>query len=61
MCFIAAWWAKISRLVYGAEGEDVTEDDWKIDVKCTYLNSKSGNRMEIKGGFLRTECLKLFE
>jgi tRNA(adenine34) deaminase len=60
MCFIAAWWANISRIIYGAEGEDVSEDEWKIDVKCSYLNSKSGNKIQIKGGFLREECLKLF-
>ncbi len=60
LCFIAAWWANISKVVYGAEGEDVSEDEWKIDVKCSYLNSNSGNKIQIQGGFLREECLKLF-
>ena len=60
MCFTASWWARISKIVYGAEGEDVPEDEWKIDVKCSYLNKKSGNKIEIKGGFLKDECLKLF-
>jgi len=59
MCFTAAWWANISKIVYGMEGEDVTEDEWKIDVKCSYLNSKSGNKIQIKGGVLRKECIKL--
>jgi len=59
MCFGAAWWARISRIVYGAEAEDVKEDKWKIDVKCNYLNNKSGNRIEIIGGVLRNECVRL--
>ena len=61
MCFTAAWWAKIPKIVYGTESEDVQEDDWKIDVKCSYLNQKSGNRIEIIGGFMRDECLKLLK
>jgi len=61
MCFTAAWWANISKIVYGTEGEEVPEDDWKIDVKCTYLNEKSGNKMIIKNNVLRDKCLELFK
>ncbi len=61
MCFFAAWWANISRIVYGAEGKDVPEDDWKTNVKSSYLNENSGNRISIKGGVLRTECLHLLD
>jgi len=61
MCFTAAWWARISNIVYGAQAEDVKEDKWKIDVKCSYLNDKSGNRIEITGGVLRDECIKLLQ
>ena len=61
MCFTAAWWAGVSKIVYGAEGEDVKEDNWKIDVKCDYLNKKSGSRIEIKGSVLREKCKKLLE
>ncbi|MFH1420892.1 MAG: nucleoside deaminase [Candidatus Aenigmatarchaeota archaeon] len=61
MCFTAAWWSRISKIVYGAEGKDVPEDEWKIDVSCAYLNRKSGSKINIKGGFLRDECKKLFE
>lgn len=59
MCFTAAWWARISRIVYGMEGEDVTEEDWKIDIKCEELNNRSGKRIQIKGRVLRNECKKL--
>jgi tRNA(Arg) A34 adenosine deaminase TadA len=61
MCFTAAWWANISRIVYGMEAEDIREQDWKIDVKCEYLNSKSGNKIQITGRVLRDECLRLFD
>ncbi len=60
MCFTASWWAKISKIVYGAEGEDVPEDEWKINVKCNYLNEKSGNKIKIESGFLRDKCRELF-
>jgi guanine deaminase len=59
MCFTAAWWAKISKIVYGTDAENIREKEWKIAVKCTYLNSKSGNKIQIKGGLLRNECIKL--
>lgn len=61
MCFTAAWWANISKIVYGAEGEDVTEDEWKIDLKCVELTQRSKNKIEVKGGVLRDECLELFK
>ena len=60
MCFTAAWWAQISKIVYGAEVEDITEKNWKIDIKCSELNNRSGNKIQIKGGLLKDECLKLF-
>ena len=59
MCFMAAWWAKIPKIVYGAEAEDIQEDDWKINVKCSYLNEKSSNCIKIVSGVLKKECLKL--
>jgi guanine deaminase len=61
MCFIAAWWAKIPKIVYGTEAEDVPEDEWKINVKCSFLNERSGNKIEIINGFMRNECLKLLK
>lgn len=61
MCFTAAWWAQISRIVYGAKADDVPEDEWKIDVDSNYINKKSGNKIKIKSEFLRDECLKLFK
>lgn len=61
MCFIAAWWARISKIAYGTELEDQPEEEWKVDIKCSYLNEKSGNKISIVGGILRKECLKVYE
>ena len=61
MCFTAALWARISKIVFGAYAKDVPEDGWKLGVDCSYLNNKSGNRIEIKSGVLREESLKLFQ
>ncbi len=61
MCFTAALWAHVSRIVYGAGIEDIKEDNWRIDVECNYLNNKSGNKIKIKGGVLRKDCLDLFK
>lgn len=61
MCFTAAWWANISIIVYGTEGEDVTEEDWKINIKCEELNKRSGNKIQIKSGVLRDKCLNIFK
>jgi tRNA(Arg) A34 adenosine deaminase TadA len=61
MCFTAAWWAQIPRIVYGAKDADVPEDEWKINVTAEYLNKKSRNKIQINGEFLRAECLKLFD
>ena len=60
MCFMAAWWAQISKIVYGMEIEDIAEKEWKIDVKCNELNDRLKNKIQIKGGVLRDDCLKLF-
>ena len=61
MCFIAAWWARIPKIVYGVEGNSVPEDEWKIDINCKYLNEKSRNKIELKNGILKEECLKLLK
>jgi|SRR3989344_952416 len=61
MCFYAAWWANISKIVYSIDAEDIAEEEWKIDEKCYEMNKKSKSKIEIKGGILREEGLKLFK
>ena len=39
----------------------IAEDEWKIDVTCEYLNSRSGNKIELESGILREYCLELLK
>ncbi|MBR9691465.1 nucleoside deaminase [Candidatus Woesearchaeota archaeon] len=60
MCFGAAYSAKIPRIVYGLDLEDLAEAghrDWKI--KAEALNQQIGNPIEIEGGVLKEECKSL--
>jgi tRNA(adenine34) deaminase len=59
MCFSAAWWAQITTIVYGVEGKDLPDDDWTMDIRCQELNLKSGNRIELKAGICKDDCLKV--
>jgi len=61
MCFTAAWWANISRLVYGVSLEDVAGVSKEILVGSEFLNRKGDSKIEILGGLLKEECLKLYK
>jgi len=60
MCFTAAWWAHISKIVYGISLEDSNNlFGEELLVKSSYLNSKTNNKIELMEGVLRDEILKL--
>ncbi len=60
MCFTAAWWAKIDRIVYGMTLKDSSRLMGKeLEISCEFLNKKGGNRIKINQ-ILRNECLKMF-
>ncbi len=61
MCFTAAWWANIKKLVYGVRLEDVADVSEEIFVSCEYLNSNGNSKIDIEGDFLREDCLKLYK
>jgi len=49
MCFSAAWWANISRIVFGVSlGESSKLFGQEILVSTDTLNRKGGDRIEIK-------------
>ena len=59
MCFSAAWWANITRIVFGiklSESSELFGDE--ILVSNSYLNKKGGSRIKIKEGVLKREILK---
>ena len=60
MCFSAAWWAGISRIVYGASLSDLQGGD-QIEIGCGFLNDKTGSKIAVKGGVLRDKCIELLK
>ena len=62
MCFSASWWANISRIVFGVSLEKSSKlFGPEILVSADYLNRKGANKIEIKGGVLKEEVLKLYD
>jgi len=61
MCFSASWWANINRIVFGISLEESSKlFGQEILVSSNYLNDKSDNKINIKGGFLKEEILNLY-
>ena len=62
MCFSAAHWARISRIVYGADIRDAQRAGFnEIRLWARELRKLSGNELELVPGFMRDECLGVFE
>ncbi len=62
MCFYMAWITNVSEIAYGATLQDSIKFGFKeINISDKVLNNKSGNKIKLKGNFLRGECLKLFK
>lgn len=62
MCFGTIWWSNISNVVYGTSIEEsniILDSDINIDV--LELNSKTGNKINIKGGILANEALQVMK
>jgi len=62
MCFTAAWWSKISKIVFGMTLEDSTRlMGQELEVRSEYLNKAGGDQIKIIGGILREDIIKLFK
>lgn len=62
MCFSAAHWARVSRVVFGASIEDAQKAGFnEIRLSARELRKLSGNEMELVPGFMQEECRRLFE
>ncbi len=62
MCFGTIWWANITNLVYGAsiqESNNILDTD--INITVEELNSKTGNKINIKGGLLKEEAIQVMK
>lgn len=61
MCFTASWWAGVSKIVFGVSLEDVTNVSREMLVSSEFLNEKGGLTIEIEAGFLKEECMVLYQ
>lgn len=67
MCATAAVWAKMKGIVFGAFIEDARQKEGKnfswrqIDISCKEILAKGTPKLELVEGFMREECLKLFD
>ena len=62
MCFSASHWARIGTIVYGASIADAAKAGFnELEVSNEDLKRIGGTGVEIVPGFMRDECVKLFE
>jgi tRNA(Arg) A34 adenosine deaminase TadA len=62
MCFSACHWAKISKIVYGAQIEDAKKLGFsELTISNKEMKQSGNSRMEIVGDILREENLELFK
>jgi guanine deaminase len=61
MCFSACHWAKLDRIVYGADIADAKAAGFsELTVSNAQLKREGGSPIEIVPGFLREEAVELF-
>ncbi len=67
MCSSTAIWAKMKGIVFGcyikdAKNKGTKNFSWRqIDVPCKYILARGTPKLELVEGFLREECLVLFD
>ncbi len=62
MCFAAIHWAKISKIVYGASIADAKKAGFsELPISNEQLKELGQSGIEIVSGFMRDECVKLFD
>jgi len=61
MCFSAAHWARVSRIVFGASIEDARLAGFnEIELPAARLRELAGKQVELVPGFMQEECRALF-
>ena len=67
MCTAAAVWAKMKGIVFGVPYSDAIRKgnenfSWRqITISCKDVLEKGNPKLELVEGFLRDECIKLFD
>ena len=61
MCFSACYWARISKIVYGARIEDAKEFGFsEMLISNEKMKLLGNSNIKIKSNFMRNECIELF-
>lgn len=64
MCFTTGWLNGLSKIVFGASMQDidnVTDGSQKeVLITCSEVNKRSGNKIVITGGILKSEAIEIF-
>ncbi|KAI9034615.1 cytidine/deoxycytidylate deaminase [Hyaloraphidium curvatum] len=63
MCFAAAWWAGVDRVVYGCAAADVAAivpEERMLRLSAAEVNAAADPPVLLEGGVLAQECLALF-
>mgnify|MGYP005620587313 CR=1 FL=1 len=61
MCFSAAHWARVSRVVYGATIADAAAAGFnELAIPAERMNADGGGRVELVAGFMADACRDLF-
>lgn len=62
MCFTACYWARVSKIVYGARIKDAKRFGFnEMLVSNEQMKSLSKSKIEIKGDILRDKCIEVFK
>lgn len=62
MCLSALHWAKLDRVVYGADIADATAAGFsELRMPARVLASAAGSPLRVEGGLLADECRELFQ
>lgn len=62
MCFTACYWARISKIVYGARIKDAKGFGFnEMLVSNEQMKSLGKSKIEIKGDILRDKCIEVFK
>lgn len=60
MCAMAAVWAGVKEIYYGATIDDAAEYGNQIGIYCREIADKAWYPMQVEGGVLREKCFHLF-
>ncbi len=60
MCAMAAVWAGVSHIYYGATIDDAAQHGNQVRIYCREVAAKAWYELPVEGGVLRDECRSLF-